>query len=160
MPLAAPAEPRSKIEGEEITVTIGPRTYRVLDWRRTRSRGVMRVNVQGLRPERARRVLVSRRHAGHGELPAARDVHQAGRARTGAKEETIHAEVGKLWAVLGDLQREQHQKDTGAASGRDHHERRGASGGDGVAARSAFAGACAFRLRQMRRGGRGDEQAR
>src|SRR5208282_3965044 len=29
MPLAAPAEPLVKIEGEEITITIGPRTYRV-----------------------------------------------------------------------------------------------------------------------------------
>ena len=30
MPLAAPAEPLVEIEGEEIMVAIGPRTYRVL----------------------------------------------------------------------------------------------------------------------------------
>ena len=82
MPLSVPAEPLVKIDGGEITVTIGPRTYRVLGLEKNTSRGVMRVNVKVYWPECARRVRLSRRHAGHGELPAARDVHQTSDART------------------------------------------------------------------------------
>ena len=46
MPMASPADPAVKIEGDEITVTIGPRTYQVLGLEKNTSRAVMRVNVR------------------------------------------------------------------------------------------------------------------
>ena len=46
MPLAAPAEPRVEIDNSEIVVTIGPRTYRVLNLDKCTSRGKMQVNVK------------------------------------------------------------------------------------------------------------------
>ena len=82
MPLAAPAEPQVKIEGEEITITIGPREYRVLGLEKSTSAGPDAGQRESVGPERARRVLLSRRHVRHGELPAAGGVHQAGGART------------------------------------------------------------------------------
>lgn len=45
MPLAAPAAPEVEIDGEEIVVTIGPRTYRVLNLEKCTTRGKMQVNV-------------------------------------------------------------------------------------------------------------------
>ena len=85
MPLAAPTEPQVKIDGGEVTVTIGPRMYRVLGLEKCTSRGQMRVNVKVSGNECARRVLLSRRHAGHGGVPAAGGVRQAGRARAGGE---------------------------------------------------------------------------
>ncbi|HEY1525801.1 MAG TPA: toprim domain-containing protein [Candidatus Angelobacter sp.] len=110
MPLSAPAEPLVKIEGEEITVTIGPRTYRVLGLEKNTSRGVMRVNVKvsgrNLRGE----------YCYHGDTLDMESFRQrAGFTKQAAhelavKEETIHADVGKLWTKLGDLQREHIKK--------------------------------------------------
>ena len=51
-----------------------------------------------------------------------------------AKEETIHREVGQLWTVLAELQRERIRKTLEAAAGRGADDRRGAGGRDGVAA--------------------------
>jgi len=110
MPMAAPAEPLVKIEGEEITIAIGPRTYRVLGLEKNSSRGVMRVNVKvsgrNVRGE----------YSYHGDTLDMESFRQRATFtkqaahELGAKEETIHAEVGKLWAVLGDLQREHIRK--------------------------------------------------
>jgi len=110
MPLAAPAAPQVEIEAGEIVATIGPRTYRVLGLEKCTSRGQMRVNVK-----------VSGRNVRgeaccHGDtldMEAFRQravfVKQAAH-ELAAKEETIHREVGQLWTVLADLQREQIRK--------------------------------------------------
>jgi DNA primase catalytic core len=110
MPLASPAEPVVKIEGDEITVTMGPREYQVLGLEKNTSRTVMRVNVR----------VSGRNLRGdfgyHGDtldMELARQrasfIKQASH-ELGVKEETIHREVGKLWTVLGDLQRQQIKK--------------------------------------------------
>jgi hypothetical protein len=110
MPMAAPAAPQVEIEAGEIVATIGPRTYRVLGLEKCTSRGQMRVNVK-----------VSGRNV-RGEACYQGDTldMEAFRQRAvfvkqtahelAAKEETIHREVGQLWTVLADLQREQIQK--------------------------------------------------
>jgi DNA primase catalytic core len=110
MPLAAPKEPQVKVEGGEVTVSIGPREYRVLGLEKCNSRGQMRVNVK-----------VSGRNVRgefcyHGDtldMELARQraafVKQAAH-ELAAKEETIHREVGQLWTVLAELQREQMKK--------------------------------------------------
>ncbi|HET9182937.1 MAG TPA: CHC2 zinc finger domain-containing protein [Candidatus Angelobacter sp.] len=110
MPLSSPAEPLVKIEGEEITVTIGARTYRVLGLEKNTSRGVMRVNVKvsgrNLRGE----------YCYHGDTLDMESFRQRAAFTKQAahelavKEETIHADVGKLWTKLGDLQREHIKK--------------------------------------------------
>jgi DNA primase catalytic core len=106
MPLSVPAEPQVKIDGGEATVTIGPREYRILGLEKCTSRGQMRVNVK-----------VSGRNVRgefcyHGDtldMEAFRQraafVKQAAH-ELAAKEETIHREVGQLWTVLAELQRE------------------------------------------------------
>jgi DNA primase catalytic core len=110
MPMAAPAAPQVEIDGEEIVVTIGPRTYRVLNLEKCSSRGKMQVNVkvsgQNVRGE----------YCYHGDtldmemsLRRAAFIKQAAH-ELAAKEETIHREVGQLWTVLADLQREQLRK--------------------------------------------------
>jgi DNA primase len=110
MPLSVAAEPLVKIEGEEITITIGPRTYRVLGLEKNSSRGVMRVNVKvsgrNLRGE----------YCYHGDTLDMESFRQRAAFtkqtahELAVKEETIHADVGKLWAKLGDLQREHIKK--------------------------------------------------
>jgi DNA primase catalytic core len=110
MPLSAPAAPLVKIEGGEIVATIGPRTYRVLGLEKNTSRGVMRVNVKvtgtNLRGEFAY-------HGDTLDMEAFRQraafTKQAAH-ELAVKEETIHAEVGKLWTALGDVQRQQIKK--------------------------------------------------
>ncbi len=115
MPMASPADPVVKIEGDEITVTMGPRAYQVLGLEKNTSRTVMRVNVRvsgrNLRGE----------YGYHGDtldMELARQrasfIKQASH-ELGVKEETIHREVGKLWTVLGELQREQMKKTLEAA---------------------------------------------
>jgi DNA primase catalytic core len=106
MPLSVPAEPQVKTEGGEVAVTIGPREYRVLGLEKCTSRGQMRVNVK-----------VSGRNVRgefcyHGDtldMEAFRQraafVKQAAH-ELAANEETIHREVGQLWTVLAELQRE------------------------------------------------------
>ena len=110
MPMAPPSEPQVEIERGEIVVTIGARTYRVLNLEKCTSRGQMRVNVKvsgcNLRGE----------YCYHGDtldMEAFRQraafVKQAAH-ELATKEETIHREVGQLWTVLADLQREQLRK--------------------------------------------------
>ena len=110
MPMSSPADPAVKIENDEITVTIGPRVYQVLGLEKNTSRAVMRVNVRvsgrNLRGE-------SGYHGDTLDMELARQrasfIKQASH-ELGVKEETIHREVGKLWTVLGDLQRQQIKK--------------------------------------------------
>jgi len=110
MPLAAPAAPEVEIDGAEIVVSIGPRTYRVLNLEKCTTRGKMQVNVkvsgQNVRGE----------YCYHGDtldmesfLRRAAFIKQAAH-ELGVKEETIHREVGQLWTVLTDLQREMLRK--------------------------------------------------
>jgi len=110
MPLAAPAAPEVEIDGEEIVVTIGPRTYRVLNLEKCTTRGKMQVNVkvsgQNVRGE----------YCYHGDtldmesfLRRAAFIKQAAH-ELAVKEETIHREVGQLWTVLTEQQREMLRK--------------------------------------------------
>ena len=110
MPMAAPTEPQVEIEQGEIVVTIGARTYRVLNLEKCTTRGKMQVNVKvsgrNLRGE----------YCYHGDtldmesfLRRAAFIKQAAH-ELAVKEETIHREVGQLWTVLADLQREQIRK--------------------------------------------------
>jgi DNA primase catalytic core len=110
MPLAAPTQPQVEIEQSEIVVTIGARTYRVLGLEKCTTRGKMHVNVK-----------VSGRNVRgefcyHGDtldmesfLRRAAFIKQAAH-ELAVKEETIHREVGQLWTVLSELQREQIRK--------------------------------------------------
>jgi len=110
MPLATPAEPQVQIEQGEIVVTIGTRTYRVLGLEKCTTRGKMHVNVKvsgrNLRGD----------YCYHGDtldiesfLRRATFIKQAA-YELAVKEETIHREVGQLWTVLAELQREQLKK--------------------------------------------------
>jgi hypothetical protein len=107
MPLAALAEVVVRIEGEEIFLTVGPRTYRVLGLRKNTSLGAMTVNV------RVSGNNVRGEYCYHGDkfdMEVARHrmtfIKQAAH-ELGAKEETIQREVGKVWLALGDLHRKQ-----------------------------------------------------
>ena len=110
MPLTPPTEPQVKVEGEVVTVTIGTREYRVLGLEKNTSLGVMRVNI------RVSGANVRGEWLYHGdtldmELARQRSVFIKQTAHElGAKEETIHREVGKLWTALGDVQRDQMKK--------------------------------------------------
>ena len=110
MPLAAPTQPQVEIEQGEIVVTIGARTYRVLGLEKCTTRGKMHVNVKvsgrNVRGE----------YCYHGDtfdmesfIRRAAFIKQAA-YELATKEETIHREVGQLWTVLADLQREQIRK--------------------------------------------------
>ena len=110
MPLAAPAEPRVEIDNGEIVVTIGPRTYRVLNLDKCTSRGKMQVNVK------VSGTNVRGEWCYHGDtfdmessLRRAAFIKQAAH-ELATKEETIHREVGQLWTALADLQREMLRK--------------------------------------------------
>jgi DNA primase len=106
MPLAAPAEPRVEIDDGEVIVTIGLRTYRVLNLEKCTSRGKMQVNVK------VSGTNVRGEWCYHGDtfdmessLRRAAFIKQAAH-ELATKEETIHREVGQLWTALADLQRE------------------------------------------------------
>jgi DNA primase catalytic core len=106
MPLSVPTEPQVKTEGGEVVVTIGPREYRVLGLDKCTSRGQMRVNVK-VSGHNVRGEFCY--HGDTLDMEAFRQraafVKQAAH-ELAAKEETIHREVGQLWTVLAELQRE------------------------------------------------------
>jgi len=106
MPLSTPTEPQVKTEGGEVAVTIGPREYRVLGLDKCTSRGQMRVNVK-VSGHNVRGEFCY--HGDTLDMEAFRQraafVKQASH-ELAAKEETIHREVGQLWTVLAELQRE------------------------------------------------------
>jgi DNA primase catalytic core len=106
MPLSVPAEPKVEIDGEEVRVSIGPREYRVLWLEKSTVRGRMQVNVKVSGKN------VRGEYCYHGDSfdmesfqRRAAFIKQAAH-ELAVKEETMHADVGKLWAVLSDLQRE------------------------------------------------------
>lgn len=103
-------EPLIKIDGDEITVAMDGRSYRVLGLSRNSSLGLLKVNVKvtggNVRGE-------SCYHGDTLDLQNFRQrasyVKQAAH-ELGAKEEAIQKEVGKLWAILEDQQRENLRK--------------------------------------------------
>ena len=106
MPLSVPAEPKVETDGEEVRVSIGPREYRVLWLEKSTARGRMQVNVKVSGKN------VRGEYCYHGDSfdmesfqRRAAFIKQAAH-ELAVKEETMHADVGKLWAVLSDLQRE------------------------------------------------------
>jgi DNA primase catalytic core len=110
MPFAASAAPQIKIDSGEIIATIGPRTYRVLNLDKCTSPGRMQVNVK------VSGTNVRGEWCYHGDtfdmessLRRAAFIKQAAH-ELATKEETIHREVGQLWTVLADLQREMLRK--------------------------------------------------
>jgi DNA primase catalytic core len=110
MPFAAPAAPKIKIDSGEIIATIGARTYRVLNLEKCTSRGKMHVNAK------VSGANVRGEWCYHGDtfdmessLRRAAFIKQAAH-ELATKEETIHREVGQLWAVLTDLQRDMLRK--------------------------------------------------
>jgi DNA primase catalytic core len=110
MPLSAPTEPQVKVDGDEVAVTIGPREYRVLWLEKSLARGRMQVNVKvsgaNVRGE-------WRYHGDSFDMESAQRraafIKQAA-YELAVKEEAMHADVGKLWAVLQDQQRERIKK--------------------------------------------------
>ena len=110
MPLAVPTGPKVEIDGEEVSVTIGPRVYRVLWLEKSTVRGRMQVNVK-VSGKNVRGEFCC--HGDTLDMEAFRQraafVKQAAQ-ELAAKEETIHREVGQLWAALADLQRERMKK--------------------------------------------------
>ncbi len=106
MPLAVPTEPQVKVEDGEVTVSIGPRVYRVLGLEKCTSRGQMRVNVK-VSGNNVRGEFCY--HGDTLDMEAFRQraafVKQAAH-ELAAKEDTIHREVGQLWTALAELQRE------------------------------------------------------
>jgi len=106
MPLAVPTEPQVKVEDGEVTVTIGPRVYRVLGLEKCTSRGQMRVNVK-VSGNNVRGEFCY--HGDTLDMEAFRQraafVKQAAH-ELAAKEDAIHREVGQLWTALAELQRE------------------------------------------------------
>jgi DNA primase catalytic core len=106
MPLSVSAEPKVETDGEEVRVSIGPREYRVLWLEKSTVRGRMQVNVKVSGKN------VRGEYCYHGDSfdmesfqRRAAFIKQAAH-ELAVKEETMHADVGKLWAVLSDLQRE------------------------------------------------------
>jgi DNA primase catalytic core len=110
MPLSSPLVPQVKVDGEEVTVTIGPRVYRVLGLEKNTSRGTMRVNVR-VSGVNARGELLYHGDTLDMEAARQRSVFTKQTAHElGVKEDTIHREVGLLWTSLGDVQRDQMKK--------------------------------------------------
>jgi hypothetical protein len=105
-----PAEPKVEIDGDEVKVTLGPREYRVLWLEKSTVRGRMQVNVKvsgnNVRGE----------FCYHGDTFDMESfqrrtafIKQAAQ-ELAVKEETMHSEVGRLWAMLQDQQRERIKK--------------------------------------------------
>jgi DNA primase len=106
MPMAVPSEPKVEVDGEEVTVPMGPRTYRVLWLEKSTSRGRMQVNVK-VSGMNARGEFCCHGDTLDMELSRQRAMFVKQAAQEMAvKEDAIHREVGRLWTVLGDLQRE------------------------------------------------------
>jgi DNA primase catalytic core len=110
MLMSVPAEPKVEIDGDEVKVTLGPREYRVLWLEKSLARGRMQVNVK------VSGVNVRGEWRYHGDsfdmesaLRRAAFIKQAA-YELAVKEESMRADVGKLWAVLQDQQRERIRK--------------------------------------------------
>jgi hypothetical protein len=92
-----------EVDGQEVTVTMGPRTYRVLWLEKATTRGRMQVNVK-VSGMNARGEFCC--HGDTLDMEAYRQratfVKQAAQEMA-VKEGAIHRDVGRLWTVLGDL---------------------------------------------------------
>jgi len=106
MPLSAPNEPKVEAEGDDVKVTIGPRVYQVLWLEKSLARGRMQVNVKvsgaNVRGE-------YRYHGDTFDMESAQRraafIKQAA-YELAVKEEAMHSDVGRLWGILQDKQRE------------------------------------------------------
>jgi hypothetical protein len=110
MPMSTPTEPKVESNGDEIQVTMGPRVYRVLWMEKSLSRGRMQVNVK-VSGTNVRGEL--RYHGDTFDMESfqrrAAFIKQAA-YELAVKEEAMHADIGKLWAILEDQQRERIKK--------------------------------------------------
>ena len=106
MPMSAPTEPKVEVDGDDVKVTIGPRVYQVLWLEKSLARGRMQVNVK------VSGVNVRGEYRYHGDTF---DMESAQRRATfikqaayelAVKEEAMHSDVGRLWGILQDKQRE------------------------------------------------------
>jgi DNA primase catalytic core len=107
MPMAEPAGLKIEIDGEEVRATANSgRVYRVLGLDKCTTRGAMRVNVK-VSGHNVRGEFCC--HGDTLDIEAFRQramfVKQTAQ-ELATKEDMIHREVGQLWSVLGDLQRE------------------------------------------------------
>jgi DNA primase catalytic core len=106
MPMSAPNEPKVEAEGDDVKVTIGPRVYQVLWLEKSLARGRMQVNVKvsgaNVRGE-------YRYHGDTFDMESAQRraafIKQAA-YELAVKEEAMHSDVGRLWGILQDKQRE------------------------------------------------------
>jgi DNA primase catalytic core len=106
MPLSAPNEPKVEVDGDDVKVTIGPRVYQVLWLEKSLARGRMQVNVKvsgaNVRGE-------YRYHGDTFDMESAQRraafIKQAA-YELAVKEEAMHSDVGRLWGILQDKQRE------------------------------------------------------
>ena len=110
MPMAVLAQPSVEIDGDEVQMTaVSGRVYRVLGLDKCTTRGAMRVNVK-VSGHNARGESCC--HGDTLDMEArqrAMFVKQAAQEMA-TKEDAIHREVGQLWTVLADLQREEIRK--------------------------------------------------
>ncbi len=106
MPMSAPTEPKVEVDGDDVKVTIGPRVYQVLWLEKSLARGRMQVNVKvsgaNVRGE-------YRYHGDTFDMESAQRraafIKQAA-YELAVKEEAMHSDVGRLWGILQDKQRE------------------------------------------------------
>jgi hypothetical protein len=106
MPMSAPTEPKVEVDGDDVKVTIGPRVYQVLWLEKSLARGRMQVNVK------VSGANVRGEYRYHGDTF---DMESAQRRASfikqaayelAVKEEAMHSDVGGLWGILQDKQRE------------------------------------------------------
>jgi DNA primase catalytic core len=106
MPMSAPTEPKVEVDGDDVKVTIGPRVYQVLWLEKSLARGRMQVNVK------VSGANVRGEYRYHGDTF---DMESAQRRASfikqaayelAVKEEAMHSDVGRLWGILQDKQRE------------------------------------------------------
>jgi DNA primase len=110
MPMSAPTEPKVEINGDEVRVIFGPRVYRVLGLKKNTSLGVMRVNVR-VTGANARGEFCYHGDTLDMEMARQRAMFSKQAAyELGLKEEAMHREVGRLWTTLGDVQRDEINK--------------------------------------------------
>ena len=159
MPLAAPAGRRSRSTARK-SVTIGPAAIACADSGRTCSYELLKVNLQGVEAERARRVHVSRDTL---DMDASRQraafIKQAAH-ELGVKEETIRRDLGQRGPCMEDLQRRADQARRSSRRKRNLHDAEEEAAAMELLRDPRLLDRVLEDFEQMRRGGRGDEQAR
>jgi DNA primase catalytic core len=149
MPMSAPTEPKVEVDGDDVKVTIGPRVYQVLWLEKSLARGRMQVNVK------VSGANVRGEYRYHGDTF---DMESAQRRATfikqaayelAVKEEAMHSDVGRLWGILQDKQRERIGKALAPAKKETQKAAWTTSGPDTTQAR--WAGSCRQTGVQLRR---------